>query len=116
MRQRPGNLHNSATGAAAKGVLAVEFDDKVKAFVENARKRMGRVQPDGAEQGHHFRGEVFVQVVNMPVVPLVAAQHLDALFAQQRQQLVVENGILLVHQRVGQLGNGGEVLAVGQAI
>src|SRR5690606_10053234 len=92
--QRARHLHNGTAGTAAKSVLAIELNDKVKAFVENARKRVRRVQSNGAQQGHDLRGEVLLQIADMLVVPLVAAQYLYTLFTQQGEYLLIENRVL----------------------
>ena len=90
----------AAPRAAAEGVAALELDDEVEALVEHARERVRRVEPDRRQHRQHLAEEVVADPALLRRGPVRAAREHDALLRQRRQQLVVEQPVLLGDERV----------------
>ena len=85
---------------AAKGVFAGEAHDEIERLVGHLWKRMRRVQAHRHQQRLHFAGKKVFHPAALARVALAVGHQFDAFFLQQRQQLVVVNGVLLGHQRM----------------
>ncbi len=100
-RQGPGRLHNGHAAVAAEGVLPLERDDEVEALVQNARKRVRRIEPQRTEH----RGQLILEVVAYPIgllaVPVAPFDETDLLLLQGREEHLIEHPVLLGHQGVG---------------
>lgn len=113
-RQDARHLHDGDLVLAAESVLAREAHDEVERLVRHLRERMGRVQPHRHQQRLHFLDEELLDPAALARIALAVRDQLDALLLQQRQQLVVVDGVLLGDQRmhlvrelfVGQRGEG----------
>ena len=99
-RQRPRRLDHGVRDLAPEGIGPIQIHDEVQRLVQNARKRVGRVQPDGTDDRQQFFFEIAPQPGALVGLPLGAAQKPDILGLQRRDQRVVERLILLVDQRM----------------
>jgi hypothetical protein len=115
-RQGARCLHDSHAGIAPEGVLAFQFYRKVETFVEYARKRMRRVEPDRRQDRHQFAEEVSAYPLLLRLVPVRAAQDADVLLRQARQDDIVQYLILTRHQLVGFGTDAGHYLARRQSV
>ena len=119
-RQRAWRLHHRKAGVAAKRVLARQRGDEVQRLVEDARKRMRRVQPQGGQHRHQLGFKIIAQPDVLFLAAVGAAHEADFFLLQRRHQHLVEHAVLLVHQRVRALRNGrhqiGRQYAVGPGL
>jgi hypothetical protein len=88
------SLHDGDAAAAPERILAGQFDDEVQALVDHARERVRRVEADGREQGPHFLVEVLLDPGLLGGVAVGAAQQVDAVGGQLRQDLLVQQRVL----------------------
>jgi hypothetical protein len=93
-RQHARRLHDRDAGAAPEGVLAGQFDDEVQALVDHAREGVGRIEADRRQQRPHFLVEVLLDPGLLGRVAVGAAQQVDAVLGQARQDFVVQQRIL----------------------
>ena len=115
-RQRPGGLHHRIIDLAAEGVGAVQRDDEVQRLVEDARKRMRRIEPKRADHRQQLLLEVFREPLALARIPLRTPQETDALGLQRRDQLIIEGGVLLVDQFVRAHADLAQHLARGAVV
>ena len=80
------------------------------------RKRPRRIQAQRTEYGLDFGDKVVLDPGTRGRIPVCCIDHLDAGGAQRRQQHVVQTGVLLVHQALGALVYGRELLAQCEAV
>ena len=85
---------------SAEGVLASEAHDEIERLVRHLRERVRRVKPDRQQQRLHFPAEIVLDPAALARVAFAVRDELDSLLFQQRQQLVVVDGILLRDQLV----------------
>ena len=120
-RQHARRLDDGDRRAAAEGVLAAQRDDEIEALVNYLRKRVGRVQADRRQQRAHFAVEIILDPGALRLVAVLVAQQVHARRAQGRQHVVIEDLVLLFHQRMAflvdalQIGRQGRVAGQGAA-
>ena len=105
-RQHARRLHDGLGRIAPERILALQFDGEIQALVEHARERMRGVEPDGRQHRHHFAQEEILDPGFLRFVPLGAAQELDALLGQRRDEFVVEKLVLPCDELVRRLRTG----------
>ncbi len=110
-RQGSGGLYHGMRDLAPEGIGAVQIHDEVQRLVQNARKRMRRVQPDRADHRQQFFLEVAIQPGALFGLPFRTPQKPDIFSFQRRDQGLVERLILLVDQRMRALGDRAQHLA-----
>ena len=97
-RQHTRRLHNRQRRFASKSIGTGQFGDDVQTFIEHARKRVRRVQPD---RGEH-RQYLFLKIAARPRFerrrPLRAVENADAGFVERRQNRLIEQRVLARHQ------------------
>ena len=103
-------LDDGRAGIAAECVPALQPDREVEALVEHARKRVRGIEPDGREDRHHLPKEELADPLLLPGRPLAAPQEADALCRERRQDRVVQERVLAIHQRPGDHGDALEDL------
>ena len=113
-RQHPRHLDDGDGVFAAKGVLAAQANDEVQRLVGHQRKWMRRIQPNGNEQGPNLLLEELIDPLALRFGSVRVAQDHDALALEQRHQLVIEGGVLVVDQAMRVFGDGLDV-TVGHA-
>ncbi len=89
-RQHARSLHDGLGRVAPESVFALQFDGKVQALVEYARKRMRGVEPDGRQHRHDFTQKEILYPGLLRSIPVGAAQEFDALLRECRDKLIVE--------------------------
>ncbi len=99
--QRTRRLHQRHVCLAAKGVNTFQADGKIQAFVEDARKRMHRIQSQRAQHRHQLAQKVLVQPLFLLLGPLLTPDHTNVFLRQSGQQNLVEAMVLIVHQLLG---------------
>ena len=114
--QCAGCLDDGCTRVAAKGIRAGEFYGEIQALVEDAGKWVRRVKADRGEQRHDFTQEVVMDPCALFGCPQAAADELDAFLCQSRQDIVIEQGVLLGNDGVGFEPHPPEYLGGQQAI
>jgi hypothetical protein len=110
-RQDPRHLDDRRRVAAAEGVPAGEAGDEVERFVGDLRERMRRVETDRHQQRPHLGLEEGADPALLGGVAVGVVEDADAAFGERRHHLVVEDGVLLVEERVRRRG---ERLDVGR--
>jgi hypothetical protein len=108
-RQHTRHLDDGDAVLAPEGIGAAEPGDEVQRLVGHQRERVRRVQPHRHQQRPHLLLEEARHPGALRLVALGMVEHEDALLAQRRHQLVVEQRVLLVDQRVRLVGDGVEV-------
>ncbi len=99
-RQRPGHLDDRDRARSAERVLAVELDDEIQRLVHHLRKRVRRIQTDRRQQRAYLALEVLFDPGPLCRRAFGVAQHDDALARQRRNDLLVIDLVLPVHQPV----------------
>ena len=99
-RQHARSLHDRRPRAAPEGVLALEFDGEVEALVEHAREGVRRVEADRRQHRHDFAEEIVPDPLELHLAPVAAPDEADSLGSELGQDLVVEQRVLFVDQRV----------------
>ena len=99
-RQRARRLHHRDAAAAPKGILAFQRNNKIKAFIEHARKRVQGVQPEWAQHRQQLVGEVTLNPGYLTRFPLRASHKADILLRQFWDDSLVEQAVLLGDQAV----------------
>ena len=89
-----------AADPVAIDVTAVELDSEVQALVEHARERMRRVKSDRGEDREQLAEEVLADPAALRGVPFFALREHDPLRRQGRKHGLVEELVLLGHERV----------------
>ena len=115
-RQGARRLDDGRAGAAAEGILALEFDGEVEALVEHAREGVRRIEADRRQHRHHLAEEVVANPGALFLGPQIAAQEDDAFLLQRRQDGLVEQFVLLGHQFVGLDLDAGKGFLRGHAV
>ena len=72
----------------------MQLDGEIQALVEHARERVRRIEPDRRQYRHHFAQEEILDPVLLRLIPVGAAQELDALLGQRGNELLVEQLVL----------------------
>ncbi len=121
-----GKLHEPRQGArgaddghaavAPEGVLALEGDDEVQALVEHPREGMRRVEGDGAQHRGELPREVALDPGGLAPVPLAAADEADVLRVQARNQHLVQDPVLLVHEGMADLRDAPELIRRAEVV
>jgi hypothetical protein len=99
-RQHARRLHDGDAGIAAECVLAFQLDGEVQALVQHAREGVRGVEADRGQDRHHLAQEVGLDPVRLGGSEVGPAQEADALGREPRQDLRVEQLVLLGHQLV----------------
>ena len=101
--ERTRRPHHGEPRGAAKGVLAIERDDKVQALVDDARKRMGWIEPDGREHRQQFLVKVLTQpsVLRRVGGPVHPSNKANVLLLQCRDEHRIEGSVLLGNESMG---------------
>ena len=94
------SLHNGTATGPTKGILTLQRDDEIKALIEDARKRMGRVQAQRAQYRQQFMAEIVRYSAFLLAIPLGAFEKSNILLGQKRNQVFIQYAVLLVHQTV----------------
>ena len=94
-------LHHRHAAFLAEGVLALQEDDEVQALVVDPREGVRRVQADGTHDGQDLGLEVGANPLLLRRPPATAPEEADPLALQRRQHLLVEQGVLVGDQPVG---------------
>ena len=115
-RQGARRLHHGGAGIAAEGVAAGQFDREIEALVEHAREGVRGIEPHRGEHRHQLAEEVVADPRRLGFVPLRAAEKMDALFGQFRNDVVVEKLVLPGHQRMRHVRHRAELLARRHAV
>ena len=97
-RQHSRCLYDGALRITAKRIAARQLNRKIQTLVEYARKRMSRVQTDRREHRHHLAKKIILDPPLLLCGPLRATQEADALRCQCRENIVVQQHILMRHQ------------------
>ena len=100
-RQCTRRLHDRHAGLAAERIVPPEFDGEVQALVEHARERMRGVQADRREHRQDLDAEILARPCRDGFVPVGRDVDDDALGREQRQQRLVEDLVLPLHELVG---------------
>ncbi len=72
----------------------------MQGLVGHLRERMGRVQPHRHQERPHLALEELGHPVALRLIAVRMVEHHDALVAQQRHHVLVEDGVLLVDQEM----------------
>ncbi len=115
-RQRARRLHHGGAGIAAEGVAARQLDREVEALVEHAREGVRRVEPDWRQHRHQLAEEVIADPGRLGLVPVRAAEKMDALLGQLGDDVLVEELVLAGHQCMGGFRYGAKLLARRHAV
>jgi hypothetical protein len=99
-RQHARRLHDRDPRIAAERVLAFKLDREVEALVEHAGKGMRGVEADGGEHWHHVAEEITLDPLGLGRGEIRPPQEPDALALEPRQDLLVEQSVLLGDQLV----------------
>jgi len=97
-------------------VDAFQADDKIQALVQYSRERTGRVERNGTEYWLDLVVEVAAQPGQLLRVPACAADETNVVGFQRRNQLVIEQPVLLVNEFMCLLGNRVEHLVRGEHV
>ena len=97
-RQRARRLHDAHQRLAAERILAFQFDDKVQAFVEHARKRMRGIEADRRQDGQQFVEKVVPRPFGLRFIPCFRAVKINAFLFERREYCVVQHAVLAVHE------------------
>ena len=100
----------SDTRFQPKGIAPTELDDEVQRLVGHLWEGVGRVKPNGREQGLHLLAKEVGHPIALRFIAVGVIEEVDALLAERGQQRVVEDRILLMHQLVRGAGNVSNVL------
>mmetsp|Transcript_100847 Transcript_100847/g.281024 ORF Transcript_100847/g.281024 Transcript_100847/m.281024 type:complete len:722 (+) Transcript_100847:177-2342(+) len=100
-RQHARHLDDGDAVVAAEGILARQPRDEMQRLVGHLRKRVGRIQPDRHQQRPHLALEKLLHPAPLGLVAVGMVEDDDALLQQQGHDLLVEDPVLLVDQRVG---------------
>ena len=96
--QRPRRLNHAAMATSAKRIFAVQSDDEVQALVKNLWEWPGWVEC----QGRQYRHDLLVEIIRQPFFlfccPVIAMDETNTGIGQLREEFVVEQLILLLHQ------------------
>ncbi len=115
-RQCAGRLHDGIADVAAEGILAGQRDDEVQRLVEDARKRVRRVQPDRRQHRQQLVLEVGAQPGVLLRRPVAAAHEADLLGIERRDHHLVERAVLLGNEAVGALADRGQQIGRRHAV
>ena len=99
-RQHARHLDDGDAVLAPERVLAAQPNDKVQRLVGHLRERVRRIQPHRHQQRTHLGREKLADPAALRLVAVGVVQDHDAFALQPGHQLVVEDRILLVDQRV----------------
>src|SRR6056297_3078347 len=94
-RKRTGSRHNRHAGFPAEGILAIQFNDEVQAFVHQAWKRVRGIQPDGADHRQDLVFEVVANPLRLLRCPLPTADEVNVLLLHLGNQHIVQYVVLL---------------------
>ena len=86
-------------------IAAGELDDEVEALVDDLRPRMGRVEADGRQHGTHFAREIIGGPGRERRRAIDAVDQAHAVCGERRQDVVVEDAVLVVDQLVQLAGD-----------
>ena len=110
-RQHPWHLDDGDAVVAAEGVLAGQPRDEVQRLVGHLREGVGRIQPHRHQQRFDLALEELLHPAPLRLVAVGVVEDDDLLLAQQRHDLLVEDVVLLVDQRVRGAAHALHVLA-----
>src|SRR5690606_23809507 len=96
-------------GIAAEGILAGQADDEVQALVLDSWKRPRRIQPQRREHRLDLLGEVPGQPFTLQGRERPAVDELDALRGQLGEYDLIEQAVLVCHQRKCPFADRGEL-------
>ena len=100
-RQRTWRRHDGHPGFATEGILTVQLNNEVQAFVDQARERVGRVQPDGADHRQDFLFEVTAHPVGLSFRPFTTPDEVNVFLLHLGDQHVVQDVVLFPDVLVG---------------
>ncbi|MNZ10678.1 hypothetical protein D3C78_275260 [compost metagenome] len=115
-RQQARRRNDRQAGIAAEGIDAFQLDDEVEALVHQQREGVRRVQADGGDDRRDLVAEVAAHPALELGGPVAAADEVDLVLGQLRQQDVVEDAVLAGHLLVHQLADPRQRLVRQQAV
>ncbi|MCY1354703.1 hypothetical protein D9M69_410930 [compost metagenome] len=115
-RQQARRRDDRQAGVAAEGIDAFQLDDEVEALVHQQREGVRRVQADGGDDRRDLVAEVAAHPALELGGPVAAADEVDLVLGQLRQQDVVEDAVLAGHLLVHQLADARHRLVRQQAV
>ena len=115
-RQGSRSLHNRHAAVPPEGVLALQRHDEGQVLVHDAWKGMRGIEPDGGQDRLQLEVVEVAQPGLLSGVPLAPLQESDPFPVEQREQDVVQDAVLLVHQLVGNQRDAPKLLGGRQVV
>ncbi len=109
-RQRARRLHHRHAAATPEGIAALEGDDEVEALVQDAGKRVRRVESQRAQDRQQLMLEIIPHPGFLFRAPFGAPHEAYLLAIELGDEDLVEHAVLFRDQPVGGLGDAVEHL------
>ena len=114
--KQSGHLHHRRSIHAAECVDPLERHDKIQALIEQFWKGVSRIQALRAQEGQQFTGEIAANPSELSRAPIRAFEKADLVLLKLRNQVVIQNDVLLTDQLVRHVRNSLELLSWSQPI